>query len=139
MISVLLDTNVVLDFAEKREGFFEAAKKVFVITKQRGISCCVSASAVTDIFYHLQKRYKEPGAAKSLLIKLLRHLEVIGVDGQTIETAIESEMLDFEDAVQTAAAKDYGIDVVVTRDPTGSKNSGLKIYSPEEYLLILAK
>jgi len=55
MISVLLDTNVVLDFAEKREGFFEAAKKVFVITKQRGISCCVSASAVTDIFYHLQK------------------------------------------------------------------------------------
>ena len=137
MISVLLDTNVVLDFAEKREGFFEAAKKVFVITKQRGVSCCVSASAVTDIFYHLQKRYKEPGAAKSLLIKLLRHLEVIGVDGQTIETAIESEMFDFEDAVQVAAAKDYGIDTVVTRDPMGFQNSGLDVYSQEECLMLM--
>jgi predicted nucleic acid-binding protein len=88
-------------------------------------------------FYHLQKRYKEPGAAKTLLKKLLRHLEVIGVDSETIEAAIESEMLDFEDAVQAAAAKDFGIDIIVTRDKAGFLDSGLQIYSPEEFLTLL--
>ena len=134
MIAVLLDTNVIIDFAEEREGFYAAAENVFRITEQRGMSRCVSASAVTDIYYVLKKRYKEPGAALSLLKKLLRHLNVIGVDRQTIEAAIASEMLDFEDAVQAAAAKDVGIDIVITRDIMGFSDSGLKVYSPEEFL-----
>ena len=134
MIAVLLDTNVIIDFAEEREGFYVAAKDVFRITEQRGISRCVSASAVTDIYYLLQKHHKKPGAALSLLKKLLRHLNVIGVDRQTIEIAIESGMDDFEDAVQTAAAKDFGIDIVVTRDKEGFCNSGLQVYSPGEFL-----
>ena len=41
---------------------------------------------------------------------------------------------DFEDAVQAAAAKDFGIDIVVTRDKTGFLDSGLRVYSPEEFL-----
>ena len=69
--------------------------------------------------------------------KLLRHLNVIGVDRQTIEAAIASEMLDFEDAVQTAAAKDVGIDIVITRDIMGFSDSGLQAYSPEEFLEVV--
>ena len=138
MIAVLLDTNVIIDFAEEREGFYAAAENVFRITEQKAISRYVSASAVTDIYYVLKKRYKEPRAALSLLKKLLRHLEVIGVDRQTIETAIESEMDDFEDAVQATAAKDLGIDIVVTRDKEGFHNSGMQVFSPEEFLAIIS-
>ena len=44
-------------------------------------------------------------------------------------------MLDYaEDAVQAAAARDFGIDVVVTRDKTGFRDSGMQVYSPEEFL-----
>ena len=134
MIAVLIDTNVVLDYAEEREGFFDVAKNVFEIIEQEKMLGCVSASAVTDIFYFLQRRYKEPGVAMSLLKKLLRNLEVLTVNRQTIEDAIESGMPDFEDAVQAAAAQDFGIDVVVTRDKAGFGDSGLQVYSPEEFL-----
>jgi predicted nucleic acid-binding protein len=134
MVSVLLDTNVVLDFAEERKGFYEAAKAVFKTVQQREMTACVSASAVTDIFYFLGKYYKDTDVAMALLKKLLRHLEIIAVNRHTIETAIESGMTDFEDAVQAAAAQDFGIDIVVTRDKTGFQNSGMQVYSPEEFL-----
>jgi len=134
MISVLIDTNVVLDYAEEREGFYETAQKVFEIVRQRQIIGCISASAVTDIFYVLLKRYKDPDSVISLLKKLIRILKILTVDRPTIDTAIESGMLDFEDAVQAAAAQDFGIDIVVTRDKTGFLASTLQVYSPEEFL-----
>jgi hypothetical protein len=31
-------------------------------------------------------------------------------------------------------AQDFGIDIVVTRDKIGFHNSGLQVYSPEEFL-----
>jgi predicted nucleic acid-binding protein len=138
MISVLLDTNVVLDYAEEREGFFEMAEKIFEMVKQKKVIGCVSASAVTDIFYFLLKRYKYPDFVISLLKKLIRILKILAVDNETIDTAIESGMLDFEDAVQAVAAQDFGIDIVVTRDKTGFQNSGMHVYSPEEFLEMLA-
>ena len=137
MISVLIDTNVILDYAEERDVFFEAAQKVFEMITQRKVIGCVSASAVTDIFYFLQKRYKEPGIARTLLKKLIRMLDILAVDHKTIETAIDSGMEDFEDAVQATAAKDFGIDIVVTRDKTGFTGSGLRVYSPDEFLKAL--
>jgi len=124
MISVLIDTNVVLDYAEEREFFFEAAQKVFETIKQRKVIGCVSASAVTDIFYFLLKRYKDSDFVIQLLKKLIRILKILDVDRQTIEAAIDSGMKDFEDAVQAAAAQAFGIDIVVTRDKAGFSNSG---------------
>ena len=49
---------------------------------------------------------------------------------------IQRAMLDTNvvDAVQAAAAQDFGIDIVVTRDKSGFGDSGLRVYSPEEFL-----
>ena len=139
MIATLIDTNVVLDYAEKREGFFDVAEKVFLQMWQGLFAGFVSASAVTDIYYVLKKRYKDSEIAVSLLKMLLDALDVLAVNRETIETAIESGMTDFEDAVQAVAAKDCGIDIVVTRDKEGFRNSGLQIYSPEEFLEMLKR
>jgi hypothetical protein len=46
-------------------------------------------------------------------------------------------MADFEDAVQAAAAQDCEIDIVITRDKAGFHDSGLNVYSPEEFLKAL--
>ena len=134
MITALIDTNVVLDYAEKREGFFEVAKEIFVQIWQGSFVGFVSSSAVTDIYFFLRKHYKSSETALSQLVTLLDTLEVLMVDRQTIEDAIESGMTDFEDAVQAAAAQDFGIDIVVTRDKAGFGDSGLRVYSPEEFL-----
>ena len=64
-------------------------------------------------------------------------MTILTVGDRTIGDALALPMDDFEDAVQTAAAKDFGIDIVVTRDKEGFHNSGMQIYTPEEFLAII--
>jgi predicted nucleic acid-binding protein len=64
-------------------------------------------------------------------------LTVIPVNFEIIKAAFTLPMIDFEDAVQAAAARDFGIDIVVTRDKTGFLDSGLSVHSPEEFLEML--
>ena len=93
----------------------------------------VSASQITDIYYFLEKKFSHEEAIKVLVV-LLESIRIIRVDENTIKTAIKSEMDDFEDAVQAAAARNFGVGIVVTRDKTGFRDSGLRVYSPEEFL-----
>ena len=41
---------------------------------------------------------------------------------------------DFEDTLQIAAAKEWGADVIVTRDRDGFANSPVKVMTPAEFL-----
>lgn len=48
-------------------------------------------------------------------------------------------MKDFEDAVQTETAKQNNIEIIVTRNKTDYKNSGLNVYNTEEYMVKFMK
>jgi len=43
-------------------------------------------------------------------------------------------MRDFEDAVQTSAAKFHEIETIITRNKSDFKNTSLEIVTPEEFL-----
>ena len=130
---ILLDTNVILDFAMKRGEHYAPARRIMKEIAEGRLIAHVSASQITDIYYFLEKKFDHKKAIKVLVI-LLESIRIIRVDEDTINIAIKSEMADFEDAVQAAAAQDCEIDIVVTRDKTGFHDSGLNAYSPEEFL-----
>ena len=138
MIYAILDTNVILDFSMRRGEHYLPARRIMDKIAEGRLIAHVSASQVTDIYYFLEKAFSHEKAVAEI-VKLIASIRVIGVDRWTIEAAIESGMLDFEDAVQAAAAKDYDIDIVVTRDKDGFHNSGLQVYSPTEFIEILQR
>ena len=129
MTPILIDTNVVLDIALKREPFFTTAKAVFEKIEDREIQGYITASAVTDIFY-ISSKQKGKEEAKDFLINLLLIVEVIGVSRETIVTALHSDLKDFEDAVQVAAANENDVKIILTRNVKDFKESGLKILTP---------
>ena len=136
MTFIMLDTNVILDFAMKRGEHYAPALRIMRRIADGHLVAHISASQVTDIYYFLEKKFTREESIR-VLVDLIESIRIIRVDRHTIETAIGSDMPDFEDAVQTAAAKDFGIDIVVTRDKTGFSNSGLHAYLPEEFLRTL--
>jgi predicted nucleic-acid-binding protein len=117
----------------ERGKHFAPADRIMKEIAEERLNGYVSASQITDVYYFLEKKYSHEKAI-NVIADLITSIHVIGVDRKTVEAAIESGMLDFEDAVQTVAAKDKDINIVVTRDPEGYYNSGLKIYLPEEFL-----
>jgi len=130
---VLLDSNVIVDYALQRPDFIENANRIFEIIEAGTLVGYISSSAVTDVYYIVERKMTR-GYAWETIEYVYQTLRIIPVIRETIRGALDSEMDDFEDAVQAAAAQDCDIDIVITRDKTGFHDSGLNIYSPEEFL-----
>jgi len=134
MKRVLIDTNIVLDVLLNRKDFLEdstAVIKLLVKQKFRGF---VAATTLTNVYYIVCRATRNTDDAVTAVDKILQWCEVAPVNRRVLVAARVAGMPDFEDAVQVVAAQDFGIDIVVTRDKTGFSNSGLLVYSPEEFL-----
>ncbi len=132
MLFVLLDSNVVLDFALRRGSFYAPAAKIMKEVAEGRLIGHVSSSQITDIYYFIRKEHP-PERAIEMIASLVETIEVLRVDRETIDAALGSGMSDFEDAVQAAAAESAGIDMVVTRDEQGFAGSNLRVYTPERF------
>ena len=133
MKRVLIGTNVAIDFYLKLPEFFEAADRVFQAIRNRKIVACISASVVTDLYYILERRVNEQ-FAREVVEAVYATFRILTVDRRTIREALDTPMADFEDAVQAVTVKKISVNVVITRDKTGFLDSGLNVYSPEEFL-----
>ncbi len=133
MNQILIDTNIVIDLALERRGFVEEALELLRFTANNGIKLCITASSVTDIYYVTCKQ-KGHEDAIAFLKKLLQFSTVLGVDKDIIFYALNSDMKDFEDAVQTETAINNDIYIIITRDKKDYLNSGLQVCKPIEYI-----
>ena len=101
-MKVLLDTNVILDFFLEREPFFQDANALFEAISTGQVEGFLTASSATDIFYICKRQTKNLTEARNILTKALMLLSVCSVDRSILESAIQSGLPDFEDAVQIA-------------------------------------
>lgn len=133
MIRALIDTNVILDIALNREPFFEYSSKIFDKIDDQILEGFITASSITDIYYIASKQ-KDKFQARDFLIGLIQILEVIGIDKGIVVEALESDMPDFEDAIQVFSAKLNSIDLIITRNKSDFATSGIKVIEPRELI-----
>lgn len=133
MIKALIDTNVVLDIALNREPFFEYSSKIFDKIDDQILEGFITASSITDIYYIASKQ-NDKLQARKFLINLIQILEVVGVDKDIVIQALESEITDFEDAIQVFSAKSNSIDLVITRNVADFASTGMKALTPQEFI-----
>ena len=133
MKKVLLDTNIILDFALKREDFFENSKKILDLAYNKLIVAYISATIVTNIYY-IAKKQKGREETIQFLSSMLEFLEIATVDKRVVLEALELDFKDFEDAIQECSAANITIPIIITRNEADFKKSNLKIYTPEQFL-----
>ena len=120
---ILLDTNVVLDVALAREPFCQAAEMILDASDFRRIHLFITASSATDLYYVLRKE-KGRDIGLRFIRRLLEGVDACGVDKNTLIAAVNSAFLDFEDAVQNAAAV-----AQPSRDHCDPQQSGLSQFA----------
>ncbi len=133
MKAIIIDTNIILDIALKRREFYEKAKQLVEVSYLKAIPTFVTASSVTDIYYVLKKKRGHLHTI-NFLKNFFQIVDIANVDKDIIFEALNSEMKDFEDAVQTETAISNGIDIIITRNKKDYEHSGLQIFSPTEYI-----
>ncbi len=129
MDKLLVDTNIILDVALKRQPFFEQSSRLFLTALEKGVSLYVTATTITDLYYIIRKA-KGHSVALMFIGNLLNFTEVAGVDRAVIVEALESRIADFEDAVQISAARNSSIRMLVTRNSKDFEGAPLKVSTP---------
>lgn len=132
----LIDTNVILDVLLKREPFYNDSASILTLSGQEDIILYVSASSITDIYYIAYQTLRNKEKVKQMLRKLLKIVLIAGVSGDEIRNALALSWRDFEDSVQYSVALLQEMDGIVTRNPSDYKEAEIKVWRPEEFLLL---
>jgi predicted nucleic acid-binding protein len=131
-MSVLIDTNILLDVALKREPFYQAS--ALALAKARGLGdTLLCAISVTTLHYFLRQKLGEKGA-RLFLDQCVNAMTVAKVEKSTLQAALTNPMTDFEDGVIAQAALAYAASLILTRNPKDFIKSPVPALSPEDYL-----
>lgn len=125
-----VDTNVLLDFLLRRDGFGPAALRLFAASDAGLVGLYASGLSFSHIYYAMRKT--NPAAERlAALAELAELVEIIPVGRPIIEAALTLGFADFEDALQYGAARSRpDIEAIVTRDPRGFAAGALPVLAP---------
>ena len=132
-MTVLVDTNVVLDVLLAREPHLAASTAVLAAVETgrcRGLLC---ATTITTIHY-IAGRKLGGRASLELISQLMMMFEVAAVNQAVLGSALLLDMPDFEDSVLHAAAVQAGAHCIVTRNVDDFVTARIPVYKPEQFM-----
>lgn len=132
-MSVVVDTNVVLDLLLDRAPFADAAAEVFLRIERGEVAGLLCATTLTTIHY-LAAKVVGDAEAKQQIRQLMSLFELAPVTRPVLERALKSKLADFEDAVLAEAAAAAGAKAIVTRNGKDFLKGPLRVYTPQEWL-----
>ena len=124
----LLDTDVLIDIALKREPFFAAAAEVVRWAQDTPGQSAVAWHSLSNVAYVVRPD------ARLFLEHLLRFVEVASVGTAEAKHALRFPMNDLEDALQAASALAFGADYMVSRNLSHYGHSPVSALSPIQFL-----
>ena len=136
-MNVLFDTNVILDVLLEREPHVDAASKLFALVDNGHLNGSICATTATTVYYIAAKCFGSR-RARGQVHGLLGLFEVAQVDRDVLDSALDIDFSDYEDAVLHEAARAAGATVIVTRDRDDFVNSAIPALDPIELLAVVA-
>ena len=133
-MTVLIDTDVVLDYMLRREPFADAVFNCIDYLTVNKSNIWLTASTVTDIYYVSNRTLKKASAAKKIVATLLHSYQVAAVSKTDCINALCSQCVDYEDALTSICAERVKAKYIITRNLKGFNESSIPAISPEAYL-----
>lgn len=131
-MSVLIDTNVLLDVALMREPHVRASALALSKARSQGITL-LCATSVTTLHYFLRQKLGEKGA-RQFLAQCASAMRVAPVNAAVLRAALDCAMTDFEDGVIAHSALHSNASLILTRNPKDFEHSPVPAVNPDDYL-----
>ena len=132
-MKLFVDTNVLLDVFGRREPFYEDSARIWTLAETGEVAGFVSAMSFPNIFYILRRAEGYRAARKAM--GLIRDaFSLVPFDSQITNQAIDSDIKDFEDAIQFFSALRSGADSLITRNTRDFPTGDVLIQTPTEFI-----
>ena len=128
---LLLDTDVLLDFALNREPHATGARRLLGWASTNPGRCAVAWHSLANLNYMMR------GKTEQFIRDLLEFVEVPRTGREQMQGALEMGFADLEDAMQTSAAMLFGAQLIVTRNARDYRRSPIKADTPDAVLKLL--
>jgi predicted nucleic acid-binding protein len=136
-ITILVDTNILLDHLDNREPHRKNASRIFELCAEENCRGVIAAHSITNIFYILRKKFSSR-ERKDILLNLCNLFDVSGIDHTKLVEALQNNIIDdIEDCLQMSCAKAVEAEYIVTRDLEDFSQSPIPAISPENFLKLL--
>lgn len=136
MKKTVIDINIFMDFLFKRQGH-ESVAEIFKFCTKGNIKGFICAHEITTLCYFLDKTEKDKSKTKNVISRLMKRFNIIEINEDLLNKALNSGIDDFEDAVIEASAIDRNADYIITRNIKDFKNGIIPAKTPEELILII--
>ena len=129
MIHAFVDCDVIIDLLTRREPHFSDSSLIFQSALENKLKLFTSPLAIANVHYMIRKTKSEENTRKAIS-KLLSFITITEMNQNTVLKALESDMKDFEDALQSFSAEPLACDYIITRDTKDYKKSSLEAKTP---------
>jgi len=135
-VRLFIDTNLLLDVLAERKPFYSSAARVWSLCERGVYEGLVSAISFNNVFY-IVRRARNADAARRALVLMRDIFSSVAPDQQILNQAIDSEIRDFEDAIQFFSAQRASADYLLTRNSGDFPKTPLPILAPDEFLAMM--
>lgn len=130
---ILLDTDVLIDVALDRAPHADASAELLDRIEVSPRGAFVAWHTISN-FYYLVAPSRGARDTRDFLVELTSFVTVSPTDTEALRYAAALPMADFEDAMQVAAARACGAEVIATRNVDDFKASPIPARTPGEVL-----
>jgi predicted nucleic acid-binding protein len=135
-MKLLIDINVLLDFALKRLPWGQDARDLFAhIERGRAVGYLAPHTVATA--HYLIGRAENRQVADTAIAGFLSIFDVAPVSRADFQRAVGLGWRDFEDAVQAVCAENVGADFIISRDLPDFRESKIPAREPAFILPLL--
>ena len=134
-MKLLLDTNVVVDYLNRREPFYEKTRLLMIAGRVGEFDLWITSSQVTDLIYILSD-----GGTRSLVPDVLERLRglctfvsVHPVSESEVDLMLASRWKDPEDALIFESALRMRADAIITRNQKDFEGAMVKVCDCAEF------
>ena len=136
-MTLLLDTNVIVDVLAEREPFFREAAAVWKLCETKQVEGFISALSFANITYVLRKELS-PYQIEEVLKILGLIFDIAGLGREDLTKAAQLHWSDYEDALQYETAVRVRAEYIITRNTKDFEGVDVTAITPENFLKAIA-
>lgn len=132
---IFVDSDVLIDVFSKREPFYEDSANFLTLAENKAFQTFTSPLIIANVYYVLEK-FSNRKVARNSIRKIRTFVNVVDMNQKIVDQALNSDLRDFEDALQIFSAENSVMDIIVTRNIADYKNSNLSVLKPVEVVAL---
>ena len=135
MMTVFVDTNILIDLLCERESFVQSARMLFAYGYSGRLTLVLSSLSLVNAVY-IARKYGYVDV-RERLDDITEFVEVVDLRKEVAKRALTCEWKDYEDAVQYMSAIKENADCIVTRNKKDFMQSIIPVYTIDELMSLM--